>query len=93
MNQLVAYYTLLAVYRVRLTGEPEYLAESLCNDNRNGNIIVQSTKLTLLKKSFKFKGACNWNELPQSIRNQKNIGVFKKSLKTWIKQNVPRFVD
>ena len=93
VNQLVAYYTLLAVYRVRLTGEPEYLAESLCNDNRNGHITVQSTKLTLLKKSFKFRGACNWNELPQSIRNQKNIGVFKKSLKTWIKQNVPRFVD
>ena len=93
VKQLVVYYTLLAVYRVRLTGEPEYLAESLCNDNRNGHIIVKSTKLSLLKNSFKFRGACNWNELPQFIRNQKNIGAFKKSLKTWIKKHVPRFLD
>ena len=93
VNQLVMYHTLLAVYRVRTTGEPEYLAESLCNDNRNGHIILKSTKLTLLKESFKFRGACNWNALPNSLRSLSKIGAFKKGVKVWIKQHVPRFLD
>ena len=93
VNQLISYHTLLAVYRVRSTGEPEYLAESLSIDNRNGHIIVPKTKLTLLKKSFKFRGACAWNELPSSLRSLPNIGAFKKGVKTWIKDNIPRFLD
>ena len=92
VNQLVMYHTLLAVYRVRTTGEPEYLAESLCNDNRFGHIIVKSTRLTLLKDSFKFRGACSWNDLPNSLRSPTKIGAFKKGVKVWIKQNVPRFL-
>ena len=93
VNQLVSYHTLLAVYRVRSTGEPEYLAESLCNDNRNGHIIIKSTKLSMLKNSFKFRGACNWNALPSSLRNIKKIGSFKKSVKIWITKHVSRFLD
>ena len=93
VNQLVRYHTLLAVYRIRLTGEPEYLAASLCNDNRMRNIIVQNTKLTLAKKSFKLRGASNWNALPANIRNLQTIGAFKKSVKIWIMQHVPRFLD
>ena len=93
VNQLVRYFTLLAVFRIRRTGEPEYLASSLCNDNRNGKIIVQNTNLTLLKKSFKLRGACNWNALPANIRNLNKMSPFKKELKVWIKKYVPRFLD
>ena len=93
VNQLIRYHTLLAVYRIRMSKEPEYLASSLCNDNRSGRIIVQITRLTLAMKSFKIRGACNWNALPEEIRNTSKIGVFKKKLKIWIKINVPRFLD
>ena len=93
VNQLLRYHTLLAVYRIRVSKEPEYLASSLCNDNRLGKIIVQITRLTLAMKSFKIRGACNWNALPEDIRNTSKIGVFKKKLKIWIKLNVPRFLD
>ena len=93
VNQLVRYHTLLAVYRIRRSGEPEYLATSLCNNNRNGKIIVQNTKLTLAQKSFKLRGACHWNALPAEIRNLEKIGTFKKEIKVWIKHNIPRFLD
>ena len=93
VNQLIRYHTLLAVFRIRVSGEPEYLASSLSNDNRNGKIIVQNTRLTLAQKSFKIRGACHWNALPLNIRQFKEIGFFKKEMKTWIKQNVPRFLD
>ena len=93
VSQLVVYHTLLAVYRVRATGEPEYLAQSLCCDNRNGHIIVKPTRLSLLQKSFKFRGAIHWNELPPAIRKSRSIGSFKPALKNWIKNHVPRFLD
>ena len=93
VNQLVRYFTLLAVYRIRSTGEPEYLASIFCNTNRNEKIVVQNTRLTLLKKSFTIRGACNWNALPENIRNISQISLFKKEIKVWIKQHVPRFLD
>ena len=93
VNQLIRYFSLLAVFRIRTTGEPEYLAAALCHDNIYGKLIVQNTKLTLAQKSFKIRGACNWNALPASIRSIQKIGKFKKEVKIWIKQNVPRFLD
>ena len=93
VNQLVRYHTLLAVYRIRMSREPEYLAASLCNDNMLGKIIIQNSKLTLAMKSFKIRGACNWNALPSEIRSLSKIGEFKSNVKRWIKRNVPRFLD
>ena len=93
VNQLIRYFTLLAVFKIRMTGEPEYLAASLCTDNRNGNIIIQNTSLTLLRKSFKYRGACNWNALPANIKQSSHIGQFKKEVKIWVRNNVPRFLD
>ena len=92
VNQLVIYHSVLAVYRVRMSGEPEYLADGLCCDNRTGHIIVKPTRLSLLQKSFKFRGAIQWNELPQSIRTLETIGAFKAAVKVWIKSHVPRFL-
>ena len=93
VKQLIMYHTLLTVYRVRQTQEPEYLAAVLCRDNHYGKIVVPNTRLTLFKKSFTVRGACNWNSLPPSIRQLKKIGLFKKELKAWIKREVPRFLD
>ena len=93
VQQLIVYHTLLAVYRVRATGEPEYLADSLCCDNRNGHIIVKPTRLTLLQRSFKFRGAIHWNELPQEIRKTRTIGSFKPAVREWILNHVRRFSD
>ena len=93
VNQLVRYHTLLAVFRIRRSGEPEYLAESLCNDNCFGKIIVQNTRLTLAMKSFKVRGSCQWNALPAELRNFENIRDFKKQVKVWIKTSVPRFLS
>ena len=93
VHQLVVYHTLLAVYRVRASGEPEYLAESLCRDNITGHIIVKPTRLSLLQRSFKFRGAIHWNGLPQGIRKLKNIGAFKSAVKVWIRNHIPRFLE
>ena len=54
VQQLVFYHSVMAVYKIRQTGEPEYLAEKLLNDNLRGMLIVPNTSLTLAQSSFCF---------------------------------------
>ena len=63
------------------------------SENRNGNIIVQNTRLGLLQNSFRIRGAMDWNELPKQIRESSKIGQFKGKVRSWIKVNVPKFHD
>ena len=77
VNQLVVYHTLLTVFKIRLSGEPEYLAKYLKNDNRQGKIIVPNTTLSLARKSFTWRGSENWNTLPADLRNCRKISHFK----------------
>ena len=52
VQQLVSYHTLIAVFRIRLKGAPEYLAKQLKRENRQGNIILKNSKLDLFGTNF-----------------------------------------
>ena len=91
--QLGVYHTVLSIFKIRRSGEPEYLYEKLCQDNIRGHIIIPGTTLTLAKKSFCYRGAADWNKLPEQLRRSENISRFKKGLKEWTKTNVQRFPD
>ena len=93
VRQLVIYQTLITVYRVRQSKEPEYLSSVLCNESRLGKIIIPNIKLSLTQKSFTTRGACNWNTLPSRIRNQETLSSFKQEVKEWIRREVSRFLD
>ena len=93
VNQLVAYHTLVTVFKIRKCGEPEYLASSLQNDGSTGKIIIPNPKLTLVKKSFSYRGATDWNMLPASVRSASKIGAFKHGARKWVFETVPRFLD
>ena len=93
VRQMIDYYTLIAVYRIRMSGEPEYFAKVFNNVNRKGSIIVQNTRLSLFQSSFRIRGASQWNCLPQNVREAPKISQFKNGLKQWIKMNVPRFFE
>ena len=88
VNQLVVYHTALTVYRVRQSHEPEFLAQQLEFDNRNGRV-----RLSLAQNSFCFRGADTWNSLPGYVRQSKKIGQFKNGLKKWVLSNIPRFIE
>ena len=93
VNQLIVYHTLVLVFKIRSCSEPEYLALKMKNDSRNGRIIVPHVNLQLAQRSFSFRGAVQWNGLPVYIRNLVKIGAFKKNLRQWIQNNIPRFSD
>ena len=92
VNQLAFYHTVMAVYKMRQTGEPELLAEKMMNDNFRGSLIVPTTDLTLAKNSFCFRGGDYWLSLPDSLRTIRKIGPFKKGLKTFAMTSIPRFL-
>ena len=93
VNQLISYHTLIAVFKIRSSGEPEYLAQFLNNDSRNDRIVIPNQDLTLTTKSFVFRGSDQWNQLPIRIRKEVKIGTFKKDLRKWIAGNVSQFLD
>ena len=93
VKQLIWYYTLILVFKIRANKTPEYLAKFLSQESRNGRIRLEKQTLTLSLNSFCHRGATQWNQLPGDMRSQQKIGIFKKSLKRWIVENVPPFSD
>ena len=93
VNQLITYHTMLTVYKIRQSKEPEYLSEKLTVDTCTGRILIPNAKLRLTQNSFTIRGSSSWNDLPLGIRKLKKIGPFKKEVKGWILENIPRFID
>ena len=100
VNQLVAYTTLVTVYKVLLSGEPRYLAERLYSGQRGQHGARQETRqnldinvhfnLGVAREGFLYRGGKLWNMLPPALKLQTNtVSVFKKLVKMWIKENVP----
>ena len=85
VNQLVFYHSALSTFRIRGSNEPE------TTDSRAQRI--PNTNLTLAKNSYCYRGASQWNSLPDNIRKTKKIGLFKSQLKKWITINVAQFVE
>ena len=93
VNQLVAYHTLLTVFKIRQCGEPEYLAQFLQEDSRTGRIVIPNTTLSLAQKRFVWRGSRNWNMLPLMLRKSEKIGHFKRGVRKWVESNVVKFLD
>ena len=93
VNQLIVYHTLLLVFKIRQSGEPEYLASFLNDDSRTGRVIIPNTKLGLAQKSFCFRGSSDFNLLPLNLRSSKKIGHFKHGVKRWVMENTLIFLE
>ena len=91
--QLIAYHTLLTVFRIMKCKKPEYLYKALGRDNRNGHIIVENSRLGLYNKSFIPRGSTLWNRLPVFLKKIEKVGRFKKEMRKWVADNVRNFID
>ena len=89
--QLIAYHTLLAVFKIKHSGEPEDMATTLSRENNKGHIIMKNVVLVLYRKSFLFRGVLLWNRLPLSLRRENKVSKFKKAVRIWVADNVDRF--
>ena len=69
VGHLIFYHTAITIFRIRQSGEPEYLNVLMTRDNHRGNIAVQNTSLYLAKE-FHFQGLSSMEFLP--IKNKKH---------------------
>ena len=94
MNQLVAYMTIMTVFKMKKSGEPTYLASRLGFNNEGGrrlrhqNINV-NFKLARGREGFVYRGKYLFNALPLSTKTEEKVGRFKKLAKRWVQQNIP----
>ena len=91
VNQLIFYHSVITIFKIRKSGDPEHLAGIFCQDSRNRRILIPNWNLSLGQKSFRIRGAENWNMLQLDVRAQTKIGNFKKQAKKWILENVRKF--
>ena len=93
ISQLIVYYTLITVFKIRISNEPEYLASKLNNVSRSGRIILPKFDLVLCQNSFTYRGAVEWNKLPEVTRRCVKLSTFKNDIKNYIRSKVSRFED
>ena len=97
-NQLVAYTTLMSIFKIKLSGKPTNLAHRLgfdgqndrVNNRRNGNIINLNFRLARGREGMLYRGAKLFNSLDPSLQTESKIGQIKSKLKDWISQKIPR---
>ena len=93
LRQLISYLTLLTVFRIRSSGEPEYLESHLNKDTRNGRIQLPCFNIKLAQNSFRYRSIKWWNMMPANIRAATKVSSFKRLCGEWVLNNVSRFED
>ena len=99
VHQLGAYLSLVQVFKIKETRQPEYHYRRLFNNSDTDNRVVNARsadfpqsrvefKLSLSRGSFFYQGSRLWSALPGPIKILRNQGRFKKMCKQWIKSNV-----
>ena len=98
VNQMIFFHTVLLVFKVKLTRSPKYLYMMHNNwtypyttrqaENDLIRVAVRP-RLEMVRDSFRWRAASNFNQLPVDIRTCRKVGVFKKKIKPWIKENIP----
>ena len=93
VKQLLVYHTALCTFRIRESKEPEYLHAFMSRTNRLNRIIIPHTNLSLMRSSYCYRGALEWNNLPDALRSCQSMKKFKSLLKGWIYENIPQFEE
>jgi hypothetical protein len=99
VRQLIFYHSVLLVYKVRETSLPQHLSDKLKNEYKydtrvsKTNIVKWGSQFkannSLTKKSWRWRGSINYNQVPEDIKNNPVLSKFKMKLKHWVRQNIP----
>ena len=98
VNQMIFFHSVLLVFKVKLSRSPKYMYMMHNNwtyhyttrQAENGLIrVAVRPRLELVRDSFRWRAANNFNQLPVDFRTCSEVEVFKKKIKPWIKENIP----
>ena len=98
IQQMVAYYTLIMVHKVTLTGKPSYIAGKLRLRDESerelrawGGRMVEIPAYTLetSRAGFVYRGGKLYNSVSRSLREETSIARFKEGAKKWVTAQIP----
>ena len=96
VRQMVFYHTMLQMFKIRQDRKPVYLFNKISKEFQHktrmatGGGIKEEEKIKSdeRRKSFIPRATSSWNSLPVSLRCISSVKIFKKELKTYVKNNV-----
>ena len=98
VQQLVAYHTVMTVFKVLNSDKPAYICSKLelrrpQNDEvfpqrQKNTITVKNCRLSLSRGGFIYRGSKLFNSLPLNMRIEPKISSFRSKLKKWVRENV-----
>ena len=94
----IKFKILMLVFRCRRGEAPEYLmnllvrctkwTHNLGSSNINDRLVIpRRIRQTFTARSFSIVGQTLWNKLPNHIKNNNSLDIFKKTLKTFLFAN------
>ena len=101
MRQLVMYYSLVMLFKIKMEKKPLYIYQQLgVTKSRNTRAETERVETNIINDTRNFqKGTQNktfiprtisdWNSIPVNLRQMKELMTFKKQLRIWIMENVP----
>ena len=98
IQQMVAYYTLIMVHKITITGKPAYLAERLKLRNEDERelrgwggrtVEIPDYSLETSRAGFVFRGGRLYNSVSRNLREEMSISKFKEGAKKWVKEQIP----
>ena len=98
VNQLIAYTTLVSIFKIKISGKPAYLAQRLSflgqndrvNNRRNGNSTNIDFRLARGREGMLYRGSKLYNSLDPSLKTESKVNKFKFKLKDWIFRKIPQ---
>ena len=75
----------MAVFKIRMSGEPVELAGIFRNMSRTGRTTLSQARIQLVQDGFVYSATHNWNILPLDIKTIDSSSTFKIKLTDWIK--------
>ena len=83
IRELQTQHSLLLMWKCIHLGTPDFMRQRLTVKD-DGSLEITEARLKFTGRAFKWKMSSVWNDLPESLRQEKIVAVFKKRLKTWI---------
>ena len=95
VHQIIAYHTLLSVFKILENKKPVYLYNRLNKMNVNNNMVRRNSlnlnvqgELTITRGGFLYRGSKLFNMLPLDIKSVSKYETFKTKIKLWIKLHI-----
>ena len=94
VHQLWAFGTVILTKKIMMTHKPSYLSNRLKltqdKGTRSGSTLTgEKPSLGMAREGFVYRGIKLFNLLPDSLKHENKLKIFKKKIKSWIKENIP----